>query len=220
MRAPLSIVALLHALPLLALGGCTGSEYGAEIALAAQGSRPLLFERTLEHAAYVVEDAQQGFWCSDVPFDALLAHERGEPLRNAVVAHVQLLWIPEAGLTPVDATATNAVVRIVVVSEGEVGLYGGAAFARPKGKPGDDEMSLEVEGGSLTLLENTKGFHDLLSPVGMSGTLRAPLAPEIASRWRRGMAQFVTNAFGRILWVRGREAPEAPGSAERPALLR
>jgi len=205
-----SKVLLLAALPLLA--GCSGRDHGAEFAMTAYGSRPLIFEPTLRHAAYVVEEAQQSFWFSDVPFETLLAHERGQPIRDAVFTHVQLLWIPEAGRTPVDATATNAVVRVVVVSGGEVGLYGGAAFARPKGAPGEERMRLVLAGGSLTLLEKTSGFHDLLSPVGFSGTFEAPLAPDVAARWRRGVAQFVTNAFGKSRWVRAEPTTSPRGA--------
>jgi hypothetical protein len=104
-------------------------------------------------------------------------------------------------MTPLDPTATNLVTRVVVVSEGEVGLYGGAAFARPSGEPGSEEMELVVEGGTLSLLSKTKGFHDLLSPVGLTGTFVARHAPDDAGRWRRALAQFVTNALGTSTWV-------------------
>jgi hypothetical protein len=63
-------------------------------------------------------------------------------------------------------------------------------------------MSIEVEGATLTLLEKTAGFHDLLSPAGFEASLRAPLAPEEANRWRRGVSQFATNALGKSMWVR------------------
>jgi hypothetical protein len=68
-------------------------------------------------------------------------------------------------------------------------------------------MSLEIEGATLTLLDKTPGFHDLLSPVGLDATLHAPLAPEEANRWRRGVSQFATNALGKSMWVDGTPLP-------------
>jgi hypothetical protein len=62
-------------------------------------------------------------------------------------------------------------------------------------------MELEIAGGTLTMLAKTKGFNDLISPAGLSGTLSAPYAPENANRWRRSLSQFVTNALGESMWV-------------------
>ena len=75
---------------------------------------------------------------------------------------------------------------------------------------GCDVVTLEIEGGTLTLIEKTDGFVDLLSPVGLDATLTASLRPEEASRWRRALSQFATNAFGRSMWVSApREDPRA-----------
>jgi len=78
-----SKVLLLAALALLS--GCSGRDEGAEFAMTAYGSRPLIFEPTLSHAAYVVEEAQQSFWFSDVPFETLLAHEDMATVRRVLL---------------------------------------------------------------------------------------------------------------------------------------
>jgi len=213
-RAPISETARAHAriaiATLLLAGGMQGcstldglfEEKPGTVELVALGAKPLLLGRELVAAAYVRKESEDSYWFSDVPFEALLAHERGERLENALFVHAQLLWTPKPGLTPLDSTATNLALRVVVVSGGELGIYGGAGFARPDGDPTVGPMSIEVEGATLTLLEKTAGFHDLLSPAGFEATLRAPLAPEEANRWRRGVSQFATNAPGKSMWVR------------------
>jgi len=183
------------------LAACSSHERAGTMELVALGSRPLALETEFISSAYVVREAEDSFWFSDISLEQLLAHDMGKPVRNAVFLHAQLVWTPKPGMTPLDPTATNLVTRVVVVSEGEVGLYGGAAFARPSGEPGSEEMELVVEGGTLSLLSKTKGFHDLLSPVGLTGTFVARHAPDDAGRWRRALAQFVTNALGTSTWV-------------------
>ncbi|RLS94249.1 MAG: hypothetical protein DWI10_03720 [Planctomycetota bacterium] len=180
---------------------CSSSNAPGTIAVTALGAKPLLLEHTFVASAYTVKDSEDSFWFSDVPFERLLAHEQGTPLTDAVFLHAQLIWTPKPGLTPLASTAMNLITRLVVVSGGEVGLYGGAAFARPSGKPGADAMELVVEGGTITLLAKTKGFHDLMSPAGLTGVFSAPFAPEDATRWRRSLSQFVTNAIGESMWV-------------------
>jgi hypothetical protein len=182
-------------------------ESPGSVELIGLGARPVFLGRALVAGAYVRKESEDSYWFSDVPFESLLAHERGEPLQDALFVHAQLLWTPKPGLTPLDSTATNLALRVVVVSRGEIGIYGGAGFARPDGDPTVGPMSLEIEGATLTLLDKTPGFHDLLSPVGLDATLHAPLAPEEANRWRRGVSQFATNALGKSMWVDGTPLP-------------
>ena len=192
----------------MSLCGCSGTETVGRAELVALGSSPLSFERDFIVGAYATKESEDSFWFSDVPLSALLAHSEATPIKDAVFLHAQLIWLPRPGLTPLDPSATNLVVRIVIVSDGEVGLYGGAGFARVDGAPGDERVEIEVEGGTLTLLERTAGFNDLLSPAGFSGAFAADFAPEEAARWRRALSQFATNAFGKSMWVdaRGRAA--------------
>jgi hypothetical protein len=189
------------AVTLLSLGGCWSSDTVGRGELVALGSAPLSLEREFITGAYISREADDSFWFSDVPLSALLAHDEKSPLKDAVILHAQLIWEPKPGMTPLDPTATNVVTRIMIISDGEVGLYGGAGFSRVEGLRGKERVTLEIEGGTLTLLEKTAGFHDLLSPAGFSGTLTAELAPDDATRWRRAVSQFATNAFGKSLWV-------------------
>lgn len=189
---------------LLALTGCRAS-IGGDVELAALGARPLVLERGLTEGVYDELDAEYSFWFSDVPFESLAKIDRagggGAPLADAVFVHAQLVWKPEPGRTPLSATATNLVTRVIIVSNGEVGLYGGAGFARPRGELGAETLELDLRGGTLTLLAKTDGFHDLLSPTSLTGVVTARRSPEDAARWRRGVSQFATNALKRPMWV-------------------
>jgi hypothetical protein len=188
-------------LALASLGGCSGTEAVGRAEMVALGSAPLLFEREFIVGSYATKESEDSFWFSDVPLSRLIAHSEESPLKDAVFLHAQMIWIPKPGLTPLDPSATNLVLRVLIVSDGEVGLYGGAGFARVEGEPGDERIEIEAEGGTLTLLERTKGFNDLMSPAGFSGTFAARFAPEDAARWRRALSQFATNAFGKSMWV-------------------
>jgi hypothetical protein len=205
MRNSRATVIILGTALLASLSGCASDDLVGEIEIVGLGPSALRFDRELSVAAYAVREAEDSFFFSDVPLEDLLRHGPETPLRNGVFLHVQLIWTPKPGMTPVDPTATNAVTRVLIVSEGEVGLYGGAAFARADGESGEEELSLGVEGGTLTLLERTAGFNDLLSPAGFAGALRAPLAADETARWRRALSQFATNAFGKSLWVDARD---------------
>jgi hypothetical protein len=207
-------VALLFTAGLVGVSGCSAFDGifdrdVGEVELVALGARPLILGREMVSAAYVRKESEDSFWFADVPLESLVAPENGAAVKNAMFVHAQLLWYPKPGMTPLDSTATNLTLRVVIVSEGEVGIYGGAGFARPKGDPTVGPMTLAVEGGTLTLLEKTAGFNDLLSPVGFESVLSAPLEPEIANRWRRTVSQFVTNALGKSMWVHANEHPES-----------
>lgn len=220
LRRPSGAVYMVTALATLAaLFGCASDSVTGRATLVSLGTSALEFDRKFSSAAYAVRESEDSFFFADVSLSDLLSHQADRPLRNAVFVHVQVIWKPKPGMTPVDATATNAVTRILIVSEGEVGLYGGAAFARLDGEPGEPEVELEIEGGTLTLLERTTGFNDLLSPAGFAANLRAPLAPEETARWRRALSQFATNAFGKSMWVDGRECTDTLASHAKLTMM-
>lgn len=185
----------------LSLGGCGFSERVGEVEMVSLGPSSRAFGREFSVGHYAKRESEDSFWFSDVELESLAGAGKTTMPRNAVFLHAQLVWIPKAGNTPMQSSATNLVTRLVVVSDGEVGLYGGAAFATVDGDPGDESVELSFEDGSLTLLEKTPGFIDLMSPAGLSGSLRATLSEQDANRWRRAVSQLAANAFGKPMWV-------------------
>ena len=212
---------LLASLTAASLAGCRSSGVSGSASIRSLGPVPLLLEQDFETGCYAELESECSFWFSSVPLDALGAAggqtTAGGVSIDAVFLHAQMVWEPEPGLTPLASTATNTVTRIVVVSGGEMGLYGGACFARPLDSIGDDEVALSLRGGTLTLLAKTDGFKDLLSPVGLEGTLTARRSADETAAWRRAASQLVTNALGRSMWVRA-APPNIPAAMMQGAL--
>jgi hypothetical protein len=208
------------------LAGCGGAidawtaPSGAEVAVEGLGNRPGEFASELPISVYAVRPAEETHWSSDRTIEELA---RGD-FESARFLHVQLIWEPIAGKTSIARTATNVVLRLVIVSGDEVGVYAGAGFAWPWGDPGDDGRTLVITGSSLSLIARTKGFVDLLSPAEITGTVVSRHDPDGTVRWRRAVSQIVTNRLKEAQWVDGSGQPldratatalldEKPGSA-------
>jgi len=143
---------------------------------------------------------------SDVPIEQVVSGE----VRNAQIMHIELLWLPKAGETPMDQAATNTSIRHIVISNGQVGIYGGAGFARPSENPAEhDSVSFTLRDASLALQESTAGFVDLLSPSKLTGTFSARRDDKQARQLYFAVSQLVTNALGRTRYVM-REAQTKP----------
>ncbi|MDZ4830782.1 MAG: hypothetical protein SGJ09_11370 [Phycisphaerae bacterium] len=192
--------------------GCAGwVEYvtapdGGALHIEGLGERPAAIDSLLPFGTYATTESDQSMIVSDVPLEALL---KGG-VREGQFLHAQLLWEPKPGATPVDPSATNVTLRYVVVSNGKLGLYGGAGFAWPRGTPGEDPLTLVVQGSSLSLLASTEGFIDPLTPAQLTGTISTPPNEEETRRYRRGLSQLVTDAFGASRWVDRRNQDLSP----------
>ena len=185
---------------LSAVAGC--GLVGSSTTLRAEslGRDPVYLALEYVTAFYAESEATEtSFFLSDVPLQQLLEGEVSE----GNIVHINLLWIPDAGATPMDSSATNTSIRYIVIADGEVGVYGGAGFALPHGQTGDDRLSISILDASLTLLESTGGFVDLLSPARLTGRITATLDEQRTRQIQFAVSQFVTNALGRSRFVRG-----------------
>ena len=195
---------LCSAAAAIAGAGCgTVGEVGA-LELTSLGGASRTLRPSLGTGTYAQEAAQSSFILSDVDFSTL---ESGTPVFGYVL-HVNLLWIPKAGRTAVDPTATNTSIRLVVLAGTELGVYGGGGFAWPGGDLGEPEFTLELVGSNMSLIACTPGFQDLMSPASLTGTLTTTLDDAATRRMRRSASQYVTNATKSVRWVR------APGGDE------
>ncbi|MHC4421323.1 MAG: hypothetical protein ACYS1E_12105 [Planctomycetota bacterium] len=191
--------------PLAALVGCAAGGTSGSLLAESLGTDPVVLPRDYVSAFYAVhDDTVTSFFLADVPLDELLS---GKMTRGNVV-HLDLLWVPKAGNTPMDSSATNVSIRFVVFADGEVGVYGGAGFALPDGPAGASTMTLELRDASLTLLDSTDGFIDLLSPARLTGTVTARLSEKRVRQLRYAVSQLVTDALGRSSFVRGEPVRE------------
>jgi len=194
----------LAAAAALALG-CAGCsiEAGGTVDAVGAGDTAIRLSSQFETGTFAIEPAQTTVVFSDIPYEDLA---RGTA-RDGRFLHVEVLWRPRPGKTPIEPSATNLSIRFVVVSSGEVGVYvgGGFGFIRA-GRAGDGEIEVDITGSSISLVDKTPGFVDLLSPAEMTGTLGAFENADNARATRRAASQFVTNRLGKVRWV-GMPAP-------------
>lgn len=182
--------------------GC-GIDMGGRVEAVGAGDTAARLASEFPGGTFAIEPAQTTVVFSDIPYEDLA---RGTA-RNGRFLHIEVLWRPRPGRTPIEASSTNLTIRFVVVSEGEVGVYAGGGFGWiDGGADADDELGIEITGSSLSLIDKTPGFIDLLSPAEMTGTLGARKNAENARATRRAASQFVTNRLGRVQWV-SRESP-------------
>src|SRR5439155_2608094 len=114
----------------LQLTGCTSGGVSGSLRAVSLTNNPVQLPGNFV-AVYFSHDEVAGtsFMLSSVPPDQLT---KGK-VDNALILHIELLWEPKAGQTPMDSSATNASIRYVLISNGEMGIYGGAGFALPEG---------------------------------------------------------------------------------------
>ena len=180
-------------LGLTTLPACTIGGPGGVLRVESLGADPVYLATAYRTAYFAEHEATEtSFFAADVALDDLL---RGE-VTDGNVVHLDLLWYPKAGSTPMDSSATNLSIRFVVFAGGEVGLYGGAGFGVPEGSPASDRMSLLIRDASLTLLDSTDGFVDLLSPARLTGQVTAQRSERVTRQMRFAVSQLVTDALG------------------------
>jgi hypothetical protein len=138
-------------------------------------------------------------WMTDLSYEQI---EAGD-IQNGLVLHIEMLFPPRAGETPIDPAATNLSIRFIVISNGELGVYEGGGFGYPIGSHEDGDMSLRVEPSGLALAESTDGFVDLLSPATLSAVFTGNCDDMAGHRLADGIDQIVTNALGRTIYVWG-----------------
>lgn len=168
------------------------------------GESPVVLDGDFAILVYSHEPAgETSFLLSDVPAEDLIAGRIDE----CQVMHLELLWQPLAGATPMDATATNFSIRHVIISGAEVGVYSGAGFAMSQGTPGATKLGIVLRDTTVRLQESTDGFIDRLSPARLTGRFVATLDPESTRKLQIAISQVVTNALGRSEFVLADDQP-------------
>lgn len=184
-------------LAVLALAGCA-IEPGGVVEAVGSGDTAVRLPSAFTSGTFSVEPAATTVVFSDIPYEDLA----NGTAKDGRFLHIEVLWRPRAGRTPIETSSTNLSIRFVVVSNGEVGVYVGGGFGWIKGgREGDGSLGLEITGSSISLIDKTPGFVDLLSPASLLGELGALRNAENARATRRAASQFVTNRLGRVRWV-------------------
>jgi len=159
----------------LAVGGCASPSSLVVRGQATAAGGPVQLAGDFDTAWYEkVDDNAATFVLLDGPPDS--------PRQAAVV---ELFWRPRSGLTPLDPEATNMTVTYLIFAQrekeigrdggdrGELGVYAGAGFLRPRGKLGGRDLVAGVWDASLRLETRSEGFVDLLGLATMTGSFTA-----------------------------------------------
>jgi len=165
----LPLVSLLPAL----LGGCgrVFTASGVRFESFDQGS---VLSPSMVSAAYRTTDTSTAeFYLSDIPVRQMSQADSFNDLVGTII-RVHLFIRPKPGKTPIEPTASSATIQAIVLSRGEVGLYGGGGFMLPSGSPGDATLGGSIRGGSVRLLSATPGFADRLGAASLSAGVSAP----------------------------------------------
>ena len=92
-----------------ATAGCGTGQSSGVLRAESLGSEPVVLIGRYVTAFYAQNKSAEttSFFLSDVPLEQLLSGQ----VDQGLVVHLDLLWIPEAGATPMDSSATNATIR-------------------------------------------------------------------------------------------------------------
>jgi len=197
----LACLASLQIVGCRGLGGSVGTDGKLQVeSLAAQrpdGTPRVLRANDFHTRVYShVPGGDTAIYASDIEQDELLAGN----ITNGQVIHVELLWTPKPGSTPMDSTATNISIHYVIFAEGELGVYSGAGFARPSSLPGEERLAISIRDSTLRLVASTPDFDDMLGVSRLTGTLSVELDNRSSDRVYRAVSQIVTNRLGQPTW--------------------
>jgi hypothetical protein len=170
-----------------------GEAPGGSLRLKSHGDEPVMLSGRFDTAVYADRPVETSFFLADRPIEEFLSGDAAD----GQIVHVELLWIPRAGSTPIEDSATNASIRYIIFADGEMGIYAGAGFAMPRGRAGDETFGLTLRDASLKLVESTPGFNDLLTPARLSGSFGARLDNHQTAQLQHAVSQRVTNKLGR-----------------------
>jgi hypothetical protein len=184
---------------LLFNSGCTSAQASGSLRTVSLGDNAVVFPTDFTSVFYShdPESGTTSFMLSDVDPQRLLEGD----VKDGQILHIELLWTPLAGFTPMDSSATNASIRYIILVDGHLGLYGGAGFAHPSSDPGAATLSVSLKDASIQLMESTSGFVDLLSPAQMTGAFKAKLDDKATRQMNFAASQIVTNILGRTRFV-------------------
>ena len=198
MAQRLAFLAFLSVLLFAMLGGCVSIAPAGPLRAQSTAGEPVMLLVDESEAIYEsTSRPESSFIVSSVPIDDLVNGK----VTNGQFIHIEMLWKPIGGATPLSPTATNISIRHVVFTDGEAGVYAGAGFALPDGEIGQGEVYLRIESATLRLAESTDGFVDRLGEAELVGGFEAAHAPGTTSAAKFALSQLVTDVLGKSVFV-------------------
>lgn len=191
----------------MALGGC-GSIGGGSPRLVSAGSLGGVLNADLPTRFYTSTDRNTGdFYLTNLP-DSLWKAGADPSAMEGVIVHVHMFMSPKAGRTPIATTANSCTVRVLVLSQGQLGMFGGGGYLTKSGTSGLPTLGASVADSSLRLMRATPGFSDALGPSVFTGSFTCPRD--------EAQARLMSRAIGSLLTATTPVTPE-PIVDESPA---
>ena len=161
----------------LALAGCSSMVplSGGSSLEFISNTTGVVVEPALTMRVYTSEDANTAdIYLTDLPELANPAIAP-ESLARATghLIHIHMFIVPKAGQTPIAYTAANTTITHIILADGAMGVYRGAGFLLPKGKPGGTSFGGKMSKATLRPISATTGFADLLNWNEAQGQINA-----------------------------------------------
>ena len=114
---------------------------------------------------------QSGIYSSGDPNSATMILYDGPADNPAAAVTIRMFWSPDAGRTPIDATATNATIQYIIFDGNGIGIaiYSGAGYFYPNSSVGNDKFTGSVWQSSLRLTDKSEGYEDKLGQAQLKG---------------------------------------------------
>lgn len=117
------------------------------------------------------------------------------------VAALEMFWKPRAGLTPIDRSATNALVRFFEFRDTEsepntVGVYAGAGFMRLHDNPTVGTVDGNLWDADLRLTDRSEAYTDRLGRAVLAGSFTAQRNDAMVTTILRELNQQIEERLG------------------------
>lgn len=113
------------------------------------------------------------FYLTDLPPEVFQQGADASAMRGTIF-HVHMFLNPKAGKTPLSPSASTCIVRVLVIADGQIGVYGGGGFMSRGGGVDQSNLTARLRAGTLELTRATPGFADALGQAVISGTFSCP----------------------------------------------
>lgn len=113
------------------------------------------------------------FYLTDLPAEVFHQGADATSARGTIL-HVHMFLNPKAGRTPLSTSASTCIVRVLVIADGQIGVYGGGGFMSRGGGVDEPNLTARLRAGTLELTRATPGFADALGQSVVSGTFSCP----------------------------------------------
>ncbi len=155
------------------LGACGSVGSAGALRMTSRGEERARFACDLPVRVYEqTSTLSADFFLTDLPREVWAGGGDASGVSGTIV-HVHMFIVPRPGKTPISTGACTAAVRVLVLSEGELGVYGGGGFFAQTGDLGRPTFGGSIREATLRLIRATPGFEDRLGPSFLSGSIGA-----------------------------------------------